>query len=398
MGDAIISRRGSEYTTINFNGTQAITKSGSFGLYNNAFGAAANAGPNNAYSLFGGGEYTSSGRELTVCAIDNNNVYILLETLRVARDLLAAATAGGSALFVGGRDSDGNASDVSDLYDRTLKKSSFSSGLYAPVYYLMGVSFGEHAIFAGGYDGTNRFSNVVAFSDNLYHTDLANLSDAVATAGAARNSNYAIIAGGYGVNGVVATVNAYGTDLTKATNPAQLSVARELMASGTAGDYALFVGGKISGSNVSNVAEAYDKNLTKLSVQNYEWSLREAATASLGPYLVIFGGLGGSNYYRRVDYYDSNLVRHNAPNLTNLAAYGAAASSGEYAYFFGGHFGSAYRNTVDVYHLPNKVTVYPGTKYKLGSMQNEATSSTMQTITTEAPISGYIKIKNATIS
>lgn len=397
MAYGFIERFKAPYTTITFGGTQAITKSGSFELYNNAFGAAANAGPNNAYSLFGGGEYTSSGLESTVCAIDNNNVYILLGTLRVARNLLAAATADDSALFVGGRDVNGNASDAVDPYNSILVRESTLRVVYAPVYYLMGVSCGKYAIFAGGYDGTNRFSNVIAFSNIFGHTDLSNLSDAVATAGAARNSNYAIIAGGYGVNGVVDTVNAYGTDLTKATNPAPLSVARELIASGTAGDYALFVGGKISGSNVSNVAEAYDKNLTKLSVQNYEWGLREAATASLGPYLVIFGGMGGSNYYRRVDYYDSNLVRHNAPNLTNLAAYGAAASSGEYAYFFGGHFGSTYRNTVDVYQLPNKVTVYPGTKYKLGSMQNEVTASSMQTINTESPISGYIKIKNANL-
>lgn len=46
----------------------------------------------------------------------------------------------------------------------------------------------------------------------------------------------------------------------------------------------------------------------------------------------------------------------------------------------------------------SQVLVYPGTKYKLGSMANESTSLNMQMITTTSPINGYIKIKDATIS
>ena len=61
-------------------------------------------------------------------------------------------------------------------------------------------------------------------------------------------------------------------------------------------------------------------------------------------------------------------------------------------------FGGGFQRTVDVYEINNKVQVYPGTKYKLGSMASEYTSSTMQEIETTAPITGYIKIKDATIN
>lgn len=46
----------------------------------------------------------------------------------------------------------------------------------------------------------------------------------------------------------------------------------------------------------------------------------------------------------------------------------------------------------------NQILVYPGAKYKLGSMTDEATSDSMQMITTTAPITGYIKIKDTSIS
>lgn len=46
----------------------------------------------------------------------------------------------------------------------------------------------------------------------------------------------------------------------------------------------------------------------------------------------------------------------------------------------------------------NQILVYPGTKYKLGSMTSESTSSSMRMITTTSPINGYIKIKDAAIS
>ena len=63
---------------------------------------------------------------------------------------------------------------------------------------------------------------------------------------------------------------------------------------------------------------------------------------------------------------------------------------------FGGGIGPS--STVDAYYVNNKVLVYPGTIYKLGSMSTESTSSTMQEIETTAPITGYIKIKDATIN
>ena len=78
----------------------------------------------------------------------------------------------------------------------------------------------------------------------------------------------------------------------------------------------------------------------------------------------------------------------------------AATTVGNYALFGGGYnnYDTPYSYTVDAYYVNNKVLVYPGTKYKLGSMSSESTSSTMQEIETTAPITGYIKIKDATIN
>lgn len=394
MAYGFIERFKAPYTTITFGGTQAITKSGTIPAYQNVYAAGTTLGE---YAVFGGGALatnSSSVKDVTVFAVNSDNLLIFIEYFSVGRDYLAAAHFDNYAVFAGGRNSSGASVNNVDAYSINFFRST-NVTLNDAAHALAGVSFGNYAIFAGGQGTDSKLTSVTAFRDYLDKTNLSDLNSAVSVPAGARNSNYAIIAGGYTDSGTSSSVTAYDSNLAK-TTPSDLSIARFSIAAGTAGDYALFVGGETS-DGVTNVAEAYDKNLTKLSAQNYEWGLRKAAATSLGSYLVIFGGMGGANNYRRVDYYDSNLVRHNAPNLTRLAINGTAASSSEYAYFFGGNYGSSYSEVIEVYNLPNKVTVYPGTKYKLGSMQNEVTASSMQTINTEAPISGYIKIKNANL-
>lgn len=404
MGDAIISRRGSEYTTINFDGTQAITKVNTFLPYNygNAYAAATTLGE---YAVFAGGQTSSdTSRTInTVLAIDVNSFLLRLPDMYTPRRFLAAATvkdmsaSRAAALFAGGTDANGNNLSTIDVYYQDFTHDEGTLSLPNAAHALAGVTFGDYAIFAGGQGIDTKPVSAAAFSANWTRTILSDLSSPGSAISAACNSNYAIFAGGYLDSGISSSVTAYDSTLVKATSPSPLSSGRVWMASGTAGDYALFVGGEISGG-VTNVAEAYDKNLNKITAPNYTWVVRAAATTSLGSYLLIMGGMGNLNYYNIVRYYDSNLVLHETGPLFHLSKDGAAASAGEYAYFYGGHKGNSYWGEFDVYHLPNKVTVYPGTKYKLGSMQNETTSSTMQTITTDAPISGYIKIKNATIS
>lgn len=404
MGDAIISRRGSEYTTINFDGTQAITKSRSYlpMNYGNAYAAATTLGE---YAVFAGGQTSSSASYTTniVFAIDVNGFLLRLPDMYTPRKFLAAATvkdmsgSRAATLFAGGLDANNNNLSTIDVYYQDFTHDEGTLSLPNAAHALAGVTFGDYAIFAGGQGIDTKPVSAAAFSANWTRTILSDLSSPGSAISAACNSNYAIFAGGYLDSGISSSVTAYDSTLVKATPPPSLSSGRTWMASGTAGDYALFVGGEVSGG-VTNVAEAYDKNLNKITASNYTWVVRAAAATSLGSYLLIMGGMGNANYYNIARYYDSNLVLHETGALFHLSKDGSAASAGEYAYFYGGHQGNSYWGEIDVYHLPNKVTVYPGTKYKLGSMQNETTSSTMQTITTEAPISGYIKIKNATIN
>ncbi len=400
MAYGFIERFKSPYTTITFGGTQAITKVNYFLPYGygNAYAAATTLGE---YAVFGGGQTSSNTSNTinTVFAIDVNGFLLRLPDMYTPRREVAAATvkdmsaSRAAALFAGGWDGTNTNLNTVEVYYKDFTHDEGTLSLPNAAHGLAGVTFGDYAVFAGG-EGNTFLASAVAFSANWTRTILADLNSSANLLSGATNSNYAIFAGGF--NGsYVSSATAYDSNLTKAT-PSSLSSGRAWIASGTAGDYALFVGGEASGS-VASVAEAYDKNLNKLSATNYTWNVRHAAATSLGSYLLIMGGMGNSDYYNIARYYDSNLVLHDTGALYHLSSDGVAATAGEYAYFYGGHQGNSYWGEIDVYHLPNKVTVYPGTRYKLGSMANEVTASSMQTITTEAPISGYIKIKNANL-
>lgn len=403
MAYGFIERFKVPYTTITFGGTQAITKVNSFLPY--GYGVAySGATTLPGYAVFGGGKIGTSPSNAinTVIAINGDGSLVRLPNMHTSRSYLAAATAkdmsGGraAALFAGGVDVNNNNLSTIEVYYQDLTHDEGTLSLPIAAHALAGVTFGDYAIFAGGQGTDTKPVSAAAFSANWTRTILSDLSSPGSTISAACNSNYAIFAGGYLDSGMSSSVTAYDSTLVKATSPSPLSVGRAWITAGTAGDYAMFVGGEVP-SGVTDVAEAYDKNLTKVSASNYTWVVRHAAATSLGSYLLIMGGMGNANYYNIVRYYDSNLVLHGTSALFHLSIDGAAASAGEYAYFYGGHQGNSYWGEFDVYHLPNKVTVYPGTRYKLGSMANEVTASSMQTITTEAPISGYIKIKNANL-
>lgn len=409
MAYGFIERFKAPYTTITFGGTQAITKVNSFLPFSSgiAYAAATTLGD---YAVFGGGKIGSSDSYTTntVIAINGDGSWVRLPNMHTSRYALAAATAhsvdqvdqlGDTALFAGGNDYQGTNLNTIEVYYQNFMHDESTLSLPNAAAFLAGATFGNYAIFAGGQGDTTKPVSAAAFSADWTRTILSDLSSPGSTISAACNSNYAIFAGGYLDSGISSSVTAYDSTLLKSTSPSppSLSSGRAWITSGTAGDYAMFVGGELSDASVTNVAEAYDKNLNKITAHNYTWTVRAAAATSLGSYLLIMGGMGRSNYYNIARYYDSNLVLHETDPLFHLSKDGAAASAGEYAYYYGGHQGNSYWGEIDVYHLPNKVTVYPGTKYKLGSMANEVTASSMQTITTEAPISGYIKIKNANL-
>ena len=96
--------------------------------------------------------------------------------------------------------------------------------------------------------------------------------------------------------------------------------------------------------------------------------------------------------------YDQRLIYNKSKDLGYARGSLAGTIVGNYALFGGGRYDSGVTPRVDAYYINNKVLVYPGTKYKLGGMTSESTASSMQMIETTTPITGYIKIKNATIN
>ena len=77
----------------------------------------------------------------------------------------------------------------------------------------------------------------------------------------------------------------------------------------------------------------------------------------------------------------------------------AATTVGNYALFGGGYAGDDI-SIVDAYTIvpSTEIQVYPETKYKFNSMQEEQTSTTWQSIDVSLPLQGYIKVKSANIS
>ena len=112
------------------------------------------------------------------------------------------------------------------------------------------------------------------------------------------------------------------------------------------------------------------------------------------------GGSGGEATIT-FDNAKSNVFFSNSnAELSELKTSIVATTVGDYALFGGGSKGSLSEcyDIVNAFQIKSKVFVYPGTKYKFGSMASEETSATMQELTFTPPITGYIKIKDATIN
>ena len=120
------------------------------------------------------------------------------------------------------------------------------------------------------------------------------------------------------------------------------------------------------------------------------------AATTVGNY-ALFGGGYDNSYRVAVDAYNTSLTRATRTSLSQERANLAATTVGNYALFGGGQVSSGSSSTVDAYRYTDTVQVYPNSIYKLGSMSTEQTATVFQEIQVTPPITGYIKIKNATI-
>lgn len=227
------------------------------------------------YALFGG---SPSASIYYVTAYDTSLTRTYSARLSTGRWALAATTVGNYALFGGGNT--GNTysvypSSTVDAYDISLTRTiptALSTARCEPA----AATVGSYALFGGGISSASNSSiptyyggsTVDAYDESLTRTNPTVLSVARMYLTATAVGNYAVFGGGCIESGSMnssaqyetSTVDAYDKSLTR-TTPTGLSVTSYDLAATTIGNYALFGGGRYTGSDnqlvVSNVVDAY---------------------------------------------------------------------------------------------------------------------------------------------
>ena len=174
-----------------------------------------------------------------------------------------------------------------------------------------------------------------AYDPSLTFTTAPLLSVARANVKGASAGNYALFAGGR-AGSFCTTVDAYNASLTRTTATA-LSSTKNNSAAATVGNHAIFVGNTAS-------ADIYDASLTKTSAAILSTARTGLAATTVGDYAIFSGG-------GVADFCDASLTRSSIG--TSMTGYDmGAATIGDYALFAGGHSGeksdTAY-DSVEVY-------------------------------------------------
>ena len=264
---------------------------------------------------------------------------------------------------------------------------------------------GDYALFGGGTSSTSipffKSAVVDVYSGSLAKTTVTSLSQARCELAATTVGDYALFGGGYyydynnSKSTSLSTVDTYTSNLVKGT-ASSLSTARQCLGATTVGNYALFGGGySYNTSSASSAVDAYNNSLTRSSPATLSIALEDVGATTVGDYALLASKTYDSPI---VDAYTSNLAKSAVTELSE-ARYGLAATTvGNYALIGGGGTAVA---TVDVYYSPNTLDfmVYKNSKYKFQNMAEEVTvTENMKNITVPIPATGYIKVKNTTIS
>ena len=242
----------------------------------------------------------------------------------------------------------------------------------------------------GGGGATITFDN----RHGLERNNVTSLSVARQKIAATTVGNYALFGGGYDGDSYSSTVDAHSTSLSRST-PTALSVKRNELAATTVGNYALFGGGYVGGS-FSSTVDAYSTSLSRSTPTALSVGREQLAATTVGNY-ALFGG--GYPAHSTVDAYNISLSRSTPTALSVGRDQLAATTVGDYALFGGGRDNRNNRvSTVDAYSFNNKVTIYPGAKYKFSGMSSEVTATEYKQIQVNTPINGYIKLKDVTLN
>lgn len=419
MAEALISRRGGGggYSTIKFD---------NYTFSNNILirGSAPNLGSSTStgtaatvgdYALFAG----CGGKE--VYAYNSNLIRTTLENLSVSRYNFAATTVGNYALFAGG------SSSSVDAYNINLVKSTPSS-LNCDRYNFAATTVGDYALFAGGSPYSSKYSifdndsseyssyKINAYNSNLVKSSLNNAYQA--RLAATTVGSYALFAGGgysyetsYGSAGGFTSDRVFtvSTNLTTGST-SSLNEKKYGMGATTVGNYALFAGGtaytysekqeNISRYEHFSTVEAYDTNLTKKYV-SYLGSVKAFPGATtMGNYAIFAGGSfrgeqsTSTNSLSTVDVYTDTLTKSYVDYLSFSASSPAATTIGNHALFVGGG-----ETKVDTFSIGVSIDLFKDSRYKFQGMDTESiVTEECKKIEIISPATGYIKIKNVTLS
>jgi hypothetical protein len=228
------------------------------------------------YALFGGSRSSSSAY---ISAYDTSLTRTSSAQLSVSRWALAATTVGNYALFGGGNGSPNSSITLLstvDAYNTSLTRT-IPTTLITARHNLAAATVGNYALFGGGTTRTSGSgplitlyggSTVDAYDTSLTSIIPTGLSVARMYLAATTVGNYAVFGGGCTESGSInsstqyerSTVDAYDESLTR-TTPTELSVTSYDLAATTIGNYALFGGGRYTGSDsqitVSNIVDVY---------------------------------------------------------------------------------------------------------------------------------------------
>lgn len=232
--------------------------------------------PNKQYAIYYGG-FSGTGYTYYDYVYYYNSSLTLDSMLSCSESCASTtgATTDSHAVFAGGynNDTDSPYAGICELYNNSMTASTHST---EDLFYvnMSGVSCGSKgAWFAGGEDLMSQRSEIWAVQskqgDSYY---VGEFDQGRTSLGGTKVGNYAIFGGGYPVEDINQTIEAFSMDGTKVTGCADLKYYYYYDTSVTTlGNYALFTGGFNSkGSTSSNFTngsnayvEIYDSSLTK---------------------------------------------------------------------------------------------------------------------------------------
>ncbi|WP_164706578.1 hypothetical protein [Intestinibacillus sp. Marseille-P6563] len=243
---------------------------------------------NSDYGIIGQSEY--------VTAYNTNLTRTQPESLNGGAFQSSAEPVGIYALFVSAQSN--NYAGASTAYDDNLTKTTPASDSTLRVNNSSG-HVGNYALFVGGYFGSTPLDNAISYDENLTQTSCMPLSEPLSYLTAATNGNNVIFVSeqivnvydssltrtilnelpkNIGTNGASSTCGfysifcskdiayAFNSSLTRST-PTSLQVPRDLLTSVSNGYYALFAGGRKSGSSSGN-PNAYWSNIVEVYTGN----------------------------------------------------------------------------------------------------------------------------------